>query len=66
MDSGKTLEVRFPSRGSVVFGCVVLLLDICCACCICGTVYRFCCVHMVYVVLCTDCVLYILYAVLCT
>jgi len=26
MNSGKTQEVRFPSRVSVVYGCIVLLL----------------------------------------
>jgi len=30
MDSGKTLEVTFLGRDSVFYGCVILLLCICC------------------------------------
>lgn len=44
MDSGKTLEDKLLGRNSVVFGYT---------CCICSVVYRWCCVHVSYIVICT-------------
>jgi len=56
MDNGKTLEERFLGRFNVVFGCAVLILCIYYTCRICVVVNTWCCVHVVYAMLCTYCI----------